>query len=246
MGVGEDTERGRQPARPTTAPSPPRHNVLRLSSSSPRLFRLRHNNGHGPSTHPAGMARRIRRRSGAAVPRPHAVRVHPHVQAGPRRRAVPLVGEHGGVPPLVQRAPTRRDWLRELVVAPAGAPGRRVGEAMGPISAPQVEELRDALQRHGVTYLFIGKTGAILHGFPDTTQDADLFMQKTLHRLAPPRSRSYETLCSATASPTCSSARPARSSTAFPTPHRTPTCSCRRRSRTAPLRSQPSMSWASS
>ncbi len=51
---------------------------------------------------------------------------------------------------------------------------------MGPISAPQVEELRDALQRHGVTYLFIGKTGAILHGFPDTTQDADLFMQKTL------------------------------------------------------------------
>ena len=51
---------------------------------------------------------------------------------------------------------------------------------MGPISAPQVEELRDALHRHGVTYLFIGKTGAILHGFPDTTQDADLFLQKTL------------------------------------------------------------------
>ena len=28
--------------------------------------------------------------------------------------------------------------------------------------------------------LFIGKTGAILHGFPDTTQDADVFVQKTM------------------------------------------------------------------
>lgn len=50
---------------------------------------------------------------------------------------------------------------------------------MGPISYNQVEELRDALDRHQVTYLFIGKTGAILHGFPDTTQDADLFVRKT-------------------------------------------------------------------
>ena len=46
---------------------------------------------------------------------------------------------------------------------------------MGPISYKQVEDLRDAFERHGATYLFIGKTGAILHGFPDTTQDADLF-----------------------------------------------------------------------
>ncbi len=51
---------------------------------------------------------------------------------------------------------------------------------MGPISNRRVEELRDALQRYGVTYLFIGETGAILHGFPDTTQDADLYVQKTL------------------------------------------------------------------
>ena len=42
----------------------------------------------------------------------------------------------------------------------------------------QAEEIRDALRRHGVRYLFIGKSGAILHGFPDTTQDADLFVQK--------------------------------------------------------------------
>jgi len=42
----------------------------------------------------------------------------------------------------------------------------------------QAEEVRDALRRHGVRYLFIGKTGAILLGFPDTTQDADLFIAK--------------------------------------------------------------------
>ena len=51
---------------------------------------------------------------------------------------------------------------------------------MPAIDYRQVEELRDVLQRHGVQYLFIGKTGAILHGFPDTTQDADLFVQKTV------------------------------------------------------------------
>ena len=42
----------------------------------------------------------------------------------------------------------------------------------------QAEEIRDALRRHGVRYLFIGKSGAILLGFPDTTQDADLFVEK--------------------------------------------------------------------
>jgi hypothetical protein len=43
----------------------------------------------------------------------------------------------------------------------------------------QAEEIRDALSRHGVRYLFLGKSGAILLGFPDTTQDADVFLDKT-------------------------------------------------------------------
>jgi hypothetical protein len=43
----------------------------------------------------------------------------------------------------------------------------------------QAEEIRDAFARHGVRYLFLGKSGAILLGFPDTTQDADLFVEKT-------------------------------------------------------------------
>ena len=43
----------------------------------------------------------------------------------------------------------------------------------------QAEEVRDVFRRHGVRYLFLGKSGAILLGFPDTTQDADLFIEKT-------------------------------------------------------------------
>jgi hypothetical protein len=43
----------------------------------------------------------------------------------------------------------------------------------------QAQEIRDALARHGVRYLFMGKSGAILLGFPDTTQDADLFVDRS-------------------------------------------------------------------
>jgi hypothetical protein len=42
----------------------------------------------------------------------------------------------------------------------------------------QAEEIREALSRFGVRYLFIGKSAAILLGFPDTTQDADLFVDR--------------------------------------------------------------------
>ena len=51
---------------------------------------------------------------------------------------------------------------------------------MGAFEYRQATETRDALARHGVRYLFIGKSGAILLGFPDTTQDADLFVEKSL------------------------------------------------------------------
>ena len=43
----------------------------------------------------------------------------------------------------------------------------------------QAEEIRDVLHAYQVRYLFIGKSGAILLGFPDTTQDADLFVQRS-------------------------------------------------------------------
>jgi hypothetical protein len=40
------------------------------------------------------------------------------------------------------------------------------------------EALRDVLNRHGVKYLFFGKSGAILLGYSDTTQDVGLFVEK--------------------------------------------------------------------
>src|SRR5882724_3002050 len=43
----------------------------------------------------------------------------------------------------------------------------------------QAHELREALARRGVRYLFLGKSGAILLGFPDTTQDVDLFPERS-------------------------------------------------------------------
>ena len=50
---------------------------------------------------------------------------------------------------------------------------------MGEFEYRQAEEIRDAFARHGVRYLFLGKSGAILLGFPDTTQDADIFPENS-------------------------------------------------------------------
>jgi hypothetical protein len=51
---------------------------------------------------------------------------------------------------------------------------------MGAFEYRQAEEIRDCFARHGVRYLFIGKSGALLLGFPDTTQDADLFVERSI------------------------------------------------------------------
>ncbi|MEO6872648.1 MAG: hypothetical protein ABI233_10560 [Chthoniobacterales bacterium] len=40
----------------------------------------------------------------------------------------------------------------------------------------QAEELAAAFAREKVDYLFIGKSGAILLGYPDSTQDVDIFL----------------------------------------------------------------------
>lgn len=50
---------------------------------------------------------------------------------------------------------------------------------MGAFEFRQAQEIRDAFARHGVRYLFLGKSGAILLGFADTTQDADVFVEKS-------------------------------------------------------------------
>src|SRR5260370_41743251 len=43
----------------------------------------------------------------------------------------------------------------------------------------QAQEIRDVCKKHGVRFLFIGKSAAVLLGFTDTTQDADLFAEKS-------------------------------------------------------------------
>ncbi len=48
-----------------------------------------------------------------------------------------------------------------------------------PFNPLQAEEVAVAFNDAGVDYLFIGKSGAILLGFPGTTQDVDVFPAKT-------------------------------------------------------------------
>jgi hypothetical protein len=43
----------------------------------------------------------------------------------------------------------------------------------------QAEELAAAFARENVDYLFIGKSAAILLGYPDTTQDVDIFLPRS-------------------------------------------------------------------
>ncbi|MGQ0547642.1 MAG: hypothetical protein ACT4P3_20315 [Betaproteobacteria bacterium] len=48
-----------------------------------------------------------------------------------------------------------------------------------PFRPEQARIIADTFARHGVEYLFIGKGGAILLGYPGATQDIDLFPRKS-------------------------------------------------------------------
>jgi len=50
---------------------------------------------------------------------------------------------------------------------------------MGAFEYRQAQEIRDTFARHAVRYLFIGKSAAIILGYPDTTQDAHIFPDRT-------------------------------------------------------------------
>lgn len=45
-------------------------------------------------------------------------------------------------------------------------------------SPAQAQMVAAAFAKHGVDYMFIGKSGAILLGYPGTTQDVDVFPRK--------------------------------------------------------------------
>ncbi|MBI4676377.1 MAG: hypothetical protein HY748_02220 [Elusimicrobia bacterium] len=49
----------------------------------------------------------------------------------------------------------------------------------GPFEYRQARDIAEAFKRRGVRYLFLGKSGAIILGYPDTTQDADIFVEKS-------------------------------------------------------------------
>ena len=59
--------------------------------------------------------------------------------------------------------------------------GRRRTKGMpeSKFTPAQAEELAEAFTREGVDYLFIGKSGAILLGYPETTQDIDIFLPRS-------------------------------------------------------------------
>ena len=46
-------------------------------------------------------------------------------------------------------------------------------------SPEQAQQVAAAFARHQVDYMFIGKSGAILLGYPGTTQDVDVFPRKS-------------------------------------------------------------------
>ena len=43
----------------------------------------------------------------------------------------------------------------------------------------RLARLTEVFEGHGIRYLFIGKGAAILYGYPGTTQDIDIFPEKT-------------------------------------------------------------------
>lgn len=47
-------------------------------------------------------------------------------------------------------------------------------------SYKNAERLAGVFKKWDIDYMFIGKSGAILYGFPDTTQDIDLFPRKNI------------------------------------------------------------------
>ena len=69
---------------------------------------------------------------------------------------------------------------RWKITAVGAKPIFQTGSDMPAFEYRQAEEIRDVFARHHIRYLFLRKSGAILLGFPDTTQDADIYVEKTL------------------------------------------------------------------
>ncbi len=69
--------------------------------------------------------------------------------------------------------------IRQRTIAAGAKPSSLAFWGITVFEYRQAEEVRDAFARHGVRYLFLGKSGAILLGYPDTTQDADVYVERS-------------------------------------------------------------------
>jgi hypothetical protein len=70
--------------------------------------------------------------------------------------------------------------LKRWKITENGANNCQVGWVLVVFDYLQAAEVRDAFEKHDVRYLFLGKSGAVLLGFPDTTQDVDVFVEKSV------------------------------------------------------------------
>jgi hypothetical protein len=111
---------GRASCRGRSCLSPPSFHRIDTSAAvrngiSP-LLRKRYNrvHGHALAFRASPMARRVRGRGAASSSAPHALRVHPYLQACPRRRAVPRIRHDGGLSRVVRGEPSRVARLREM------------------------------------------------------------------------------------------------------------------------------------
>ncbi|HET6251896.1 MAG TPA: hypothetical protein VFE47_29695 [Tepidisphaeraceae bacterium] len=69
--------------------------------------------------------------------------------------------------------------VRQESTGISGLPAERPMSERLPFNPLQAQEVARAFNAAGVDYLFIGKSGAILLGFPGTTQDVDIFPAKS-------------------------------------------------------------------
>lgn len=83
---------------------------------------------------------------------------------------------------LINRSWTTRGFdlsTRCRSIGPGAQPPCRPGLVMAAFEYRQAEEIREAFARHEVRYLFLGESGAILLGYPDTTPATELFPEKS-------------------------------------------------------------------
>ena len=55
---------------------------------------------------------------------------------------------------------------------------------MGTVESGDLRALSHALNARGASHLYVGKTAAIIHGFADTTQNVDGYVEPTPENLA--------------------------------------------------------------